>query len=73
MNATAASTSTVEPKSEPSFDRQWLKTALDRWKMSDEFVRYSDAELLGEEHPLRQFIAGDFPEVMRELVRLQPE
>jgi hypothetical protein len=73
MNATAASTSTVERKSDPSFDRQWLKAAVDRWKMSEEFVRYLDAELLPAEHPLRQVIGQDFPEVMRELARLRPE
>jgi hypothetical protein len=73
MSATAASTCVTERRSEPIFDREWLKAALTRWKISDEFVRYLDAELLPAEHPLRQVIGQDFPEVMRELVRLRPD
>jgi hypothetical protein len=73
MSATAASTSVTERTSEPIFDRQWLKAAMARWTKSDEFVRYLDAELLPAEHPLRQVIGQDLPEVMRELVRLRPD
>ncbi|MGI9073703.1 MAG: hypothetical protein ACR2JB_20860 [Bryobacteraceae bacterium] len=73
MSATAASTSIVEPKSEPSFGREWLNAALIRWNVSDEFVRYLDSELLPTEHPLREVIGQDFPKVMRELVRLRPD
>ena len=128
--ATAASTSTVERKIEPSFDREWLNAALIRWnrrqvsgtsrklpvwsgvssprltplssvrcvwagnaavgsgeilefntvwleadsgRVSEEFVRYLDSELLSPAHPLRQFMGQDFPKVMRELVALQPK
>jgi hypothetical protein len=73
MSATAASTSVTERTSEPIFDRQCLKAAMARWTKSDEFVRYLDAELLPAEHPLRQVIGQDLPEVMRELVRLRPD
>jgi hypothetical protein len=73
MSATAASTSVTERRSELIFNREWLKAALARWSVADEFVRYLDAELLPPEHPLRQVIGQDFPEVMRELARLRPD
>jgi hypothetical protein len=72
MSATAASTSVTERTSELILDREWLKAALARWKAGASFVRYLDSELLPPEHPLRQVIGQDFPEVMRELARLRP-
>jgi hypothetical protein len=72
MSATA-SASVTERRIEAVFDREWLSEALARWKIGDEFVRYLDAELLPAEHPLRQVIGQDLPEVMRELVRLRPD
>jgi hypothetical protein len=65
--------SVTERRSEAVFDREWLKAALARWNLGDEFVRYLDAELLTPEHPLRQVMGQDFPKVMRELVRLRPD
>jgi hypothetical protein len=70
INATAMSM--TDQKSETNFDREWLATAVTRWKVGAEFVFFLDRELLPTEHPLRQFLGQDFPKVVRELAKLRP-
>jgi hypothetical protein len=62
-----------EQKSETNFDRQWFRGVVTRWKMADEFVRFFDSELIPADHPLRQVVGKDVPQLIGELARFRPD
>ena len=72
MSATATSIPRTEQKLKTDLDPEWLRAALTRWKCAAEFVFFLDQELLPTEHPLREVVGQDFPELVRELIRLKP-
>jgi hypothetical protein len=62
-----------EQKIQTNFDREWFQGVMNRWNISDEFVRFLDAELLPRDHPLRQFVGIDVPQLIGELARFRPD
>jgi hypothetical protein len=74
MSAPATPKSFIsEQKSQTNLDHQWFHGVMTRWKMAEEFVRFFDAELIPANHPLRQLVGKDVPQLVGELARFRPD
>jgi hypothetical protein len=55
------------------FDKSRLEAMLLRWRMANEYLTAVETDDLPAQDALRVLLAQDFPEIIRELIRLRPE
>jgi hypothetical protein len=55
------------------FDKSRLEAMLLRWRMANEYLTAVEADELPAQHALRLLLTQDFPQIVRELIRLRPE
>jgi hypothetical protein len=66
------STSAIRASSGP-FDKAELEAVLLRWRLANEYLTALEPDDLPAHHALRTLLTQDFPQIIRELVRLKPE
>jgi hypothetical protein len=64
--------SAIRVANEP-FDKSRLEAMLLRWTMANEYIAALEPDDLPAQHALRILLTQDFPQIIRELVRLRPE
>jgi hypothetical protein len=55
-----------------SFDEDSMKEIMIRWTLAEEYLSQLDMDSLPSEHALRVLVRQDVPNLLKEVIRLQP-